>query len=77
MSFEHYFYRLLGLQPGAKEFTAKCLVMFKATEVPPVSLSPVTVGSFRRQSGGTQMDQTLCVMPTQKYLAINLPCRPA
>lgn len=30
---EHYFYRPLGLQPGAKEYTVKCLVMlFKALE---------------------------------------------
>lgn len=29
---EHYFYGPLGLETGAKEYTAKCLVMFKASE---------------------------------------------
>lgn len=83
---EHYFYGPLGLQTGAKECTAKCLVMlFKAsestqmvngvgpfTEVPTVSLSPVTMGSFRRQSGRTQMDHLVCDACTE------IPgCKPA
>ena len=29
---EHYFYGPLGLETGAKEYTAKCLVMFKPSE---------------------------------------------
>lgn len=29
---EHYFYGPLGLETGAREYTAKCLVMFKASE---------------------------------------------